>query len=60
DYISRPGTFYIEEDGYRKYDDAFSFNELLKKQGLKDEFLDCKSYKEVKNRVGKFILKIKL
>lgn len=54
DYVARPGTYFIENNGLRKYDDAYSFIKLLDCSDISDEFKKSKNYIEIKNRIDKF------
>ena len=54
DYVARPGTYFTENNGQRKYDDAYSFIKLLEYLDICDEFKKSGKYNEIKNRVDKF------
>lgn len=60
DYLSRPGTHFINTDGYRLYDDAYSFVTMSEKIGFPDTFFVASSYEEIKRRIGKNVLKVEL
>ncbi len=47
DYRFRPGTFYRTTNNKRRYDDAYSFIQLLEKIGIKEEWKNSDSYKRI-------------
>lgn len=59
DYVARPGTFYIKKDGYRIYDDAYSFEQLLNQQGVSGEYKNCINYQNIVKRKGNNVLIVK-
>lgn len=52
-YIARPGTFFVEEGGIRKYDDAYSFIKMLEQWDIDCSWKNCEAYKQIEDLVGK-------
>lgn len=58
DYISRPGTYYIEKNGIRTYDDLYSFAKTVEEFGTDESFKECISYKKITDRIGDYTFQI--
>lgn len=54
DYFARPGTFYIEQDNNRIYDDAYSFVKMMEKLKISKDYRECDAYRNIENRIGDF------
>lgn len=52
DYVARPGTFFIEKDQVRIYDDAYSFVKMVQKMSISNEFSLNNEFCNIKNRIG--------
>lgn len=60
DYNSRPGTFFIQNDHIRTYDDAYSFVETIVNLGASDEFINMCEFEDIKRRVGEFFFQVRI
>lgn len=60
DYNSRPGTFYVQRDGIRTYDDAYSFVETIVSLDASDEFKNMEEFENIKNKVGDFFFQVRI
>ena len=47
DYSNRPGTFYRTFVNKRRYDDAYSFIQLVDRLGIVEEWKECEPYKKI-------------
>lgn len=60
DYISRPGTYYTENNDIRTYDDAYSFIKTVEELGINESYKECISYQSIMNRIGDYTFQIKV
>ena len=58
-YFDRPGTFYIDKEKTRTYDDAYSFVKLIESYKKFDNYLNSKSYVAIEDRIGEVKFTIK-
>ena len=57
-YLARPGTYYIQNDNIRIYDDAYSFVKMVEQLNPRKEFLECDEYKQVCEKIDEFSIRL--
>lgn len=54
DYVSRPGTYYVQKGNIREYDDAYSLIQLIKSWNIPQQWCEAQSYKNIQEKLGKY------